>query len=97
MAAQIPLNDLGGAAYGVLGPAVAGGQNTAALANQLNQPGAVTPYVAAAGPPPALATLAALNLRPPEAARLDERSRWWRSMDHSIQHCSAIRRIYEQC
>ena len=70
MAAQIPLNDLGGAAYGVLGPAVAGGPNTAALANQLIQPGAVTPYAAAAGPPAALPDLAALHLRAPEAARL---------------------------
>ena len=71
-AAAIPVNNPGGVAYQlplpVLGPYGAPDAVTDALANQLNQPGAVTPYQPpGVGPlalPAARANLAALALNP---------------------------------
>jgi hypothetical protein len=70
-AAAIPANNLGGVPYALPLPALPGyaGADPAVdpLANALNQPGAVTPYAAAAGPNAARANLAALNLNQAQA------------------------------
>lgn len=66
-AAAIPNVNPGGLPYlipGVPGPYASADPVTDALANQLNQPGAVTPYAAPAGPTAARANLAALGLNP---------------------------------
>jgi len=67
-AAAIPNANPGGVPYLLplppLGPYGVPDLVTDALANQLNQPGAVTPYAAPAGPIAARANLAALGLNP---------------------------------
>ena len=66
-AAAIPHANPGGVPYAplpALGPYGVPDAVTDALANQLNQPGAVTPYVAPAALPAARANLAALGLNP---------------------------------
>jgi len=67
-AAAIPAANPGGVPYllplPALGPYGAPDLVTDALANQLNQPGAVTPYAAPAALPAARANLAALGLNP---------------------------------
>ena len=66
--AAVPAANPGGVPYLVplpaLGPYGAPDLVTDALANQLNQPGAVTPYAAPAALPAARANLAALGLNP---------------------------------